>query len=107
MKRYKKEKLKTWKWNVKRNIKKKLTKAIFKNILKENFGLSDKEIQNNVIFIGDSPNDSSMFGFFKNSIGVANVVDLIDNIDNPPKYITSNFSGDGFIEFADFVINNK
>jgi len=83
----------------------KLTTSL--NILKENFGLSDKEIQNNVIFIGDSPNDSSMFGFFKNSIGVANVVDLIDNIDNPPKYITSNFSGDGFIEFADFVINNK
>ncbi len=77
------------------------------NMLKENFGLSDKEIQNKVVFIGDSPNDSTMFGFFENSVGVANVVDLMDSIEILPKYLTSNFSGDGFVELANFIIDNK
>ena len=77
------------------------------NMLKENFGLSDKEIQNKVVFIGDSPNDSTMFGFFENSVGVANLVDLVDSIEILPKYLTSNFSGDGFVELANFIIDNK
>ena len=76
-------------------------------ILKESFGLNDAEIQNTAIFIGDSPNDSTMFGFFKNSVGVANVIDLINCIENPPKYIATEFSGDGFIELADLIINKK
>ena len=76
-------------------------------ILKESFGLNDAEIQNNVIFIGDSPNDSLMFGFFNNSVGVANVKELMNNIENSPKYITSNFSGDGFVELADLIIDKK
>ena len=74
-------------------------------ILKDNFGLNDDEIQNNSIFIGDSPNDSTMFGFFKNSVGVANVVDQINSIESPPKYITTNFSGDGFVELVDFILD--
>ena len=77
------------------------------NMLKENFGLSDKEIQNKVVFIGDSPNDSTMFGFFENSVGVANVVDLVDSIEILPKYLTSNFSGDGLVELANFIIDRK
>jgi len=76
-------------------------------ILKESFGLNDTEIQNNAVFIGDSPNDSTMFGFFKNSVGVANVIDLINCIENPPKYIATEFSGDGFIELTDLIINKK
>ena len=76
-------------------------------ILKESFGLNDTEIQNNAVFIGDSPNDSTMFGFFKNSVGVANVIDLINCIENPPKYIATEFSGDGFIELAYLIINKK
>ena len=76
-------------------------------ILKESFGLNDAEIQNATIFIGDSPNDSTMFGFFKNSVGVANVIDLINSIENPPKYITRNYSGNGFVELADLIINKN
>ena len=83
----------------------KLTTSV--QILKENFGLNDSEIQNRVVFIGDSPNDSTMFGFFNNSVGVANVSDMIDSIENPPKYITKNYSGKGFVELTDFLINKK
>ena len=48
-----------------------------------------------------------MFGFFKNSVGVANVVELMNNIENPPKYITQNYSGNGFVELADLIINKN
>jgi len=48
-----------------------------------------------------------MFGFFKNSVGVANVIDLINSIENPPKYITKNYSGNGFVELADLIINKN
>ncbi len=80
----------------------KLTTSLM--ILKEHFGLVDEEIQSKVAFIGDSPNDSMMFGFFNNSVGVANVVNLINNIKSPPKYITSKFSGEGFVEFSNYLL---
>jgi hypothetical protein len=31
----------------------------------------------------------------------------MNNIENSPKYITSNFSGDGFVELADLIIDKK
>jgi len=83
----------------------KLTTSL--KILKENFGLNDKEIQSNVVFVGDSPNDSMMFGFFNNSVGVANVVDMMHKIVSPPKYITSKYSGEGFVELADLLLKDK
>ena len=43
------------------------------HILKEHCGLSKKDIQEKVAFIGDSPNDASMFAHFSKSIGVANI----------------------------------
>jgi hypothetical protein len=32
---------------------------------------------------------------------------MIDSIENPPKYITKNYSGEGFVELTDFLINKK
>ena len=49
----------------------------------------DSDLQKKVLFIGDSPNDSMMFGYFDQSVGVANVMDFMDEIDELPKYITS------------------
>ncbi len=75
-------------------------------ILEQKFGINLFEIQREVIFIGDSPNDSLMFGYFDKSVGVANVVDFIDELDQPPKYTCLEHSGDGFVELADLLLNN-
>ena len=72
--------------------------------LKQTFGVNELDFQKNVLFIGDSPNDSKMFGYFKKSVGVANVIDFIDEIDEAPKYITFNHSGEGFVELADCLL---
>ena len=72
--------------------------------LEQVFGVSNSNIQNEVLFIGDSPNDSMMFDYFNKSVGVANVMDFINELDKPPKYITSKQSGDGFVELADSLL---
>ena len=46
-----------------------------------------------------------MFGYFDQSVGVANVRDFIDEIDELPKYITSHHSGEGFVELANYLLN--
>ena len=72
--------------------------------LEQVFGVSNSNVQNEVLFIGDSPNDSMMFDYFNKSVGVANVMDFIKELDKPPKYITLNHSGEGFVELADSLL---
>jgi HAD superfamily hydrolase (TIGR01484 family) len=67
------------------------------------YGL-DKE---NVIYIGDSPNDSPMFGCFPLSVGVSSVSNYKDIIDNHPKYVCSRDGDHGFVELADFILSTK
>ncbi|HSI00218.1 MAG TPA: HAD-IIB family hydrolase [Reyranella sp.] len=56
------------------------------------------------IFSGDSPNDSPMFGFFPNGVGVANVRDFADAMPHPPRWVTRARSGAGFVELAEALI---
>ena len=55
-------------------------------------------------FVGDSPNDAPLFGFFPHSIGVANVRDFGGRIGTPPAYVTEASSGAGFAEVVDAVL---
>lgn len=58
-------------------------------------------------FIGDSPNDAPMFGYFENSVGVANVVALADQCQALPNWVTSRPSGAGFCEFGAAVLAGR
>ena len=53
-----------------------------------------------IAFVGDSPNDMPMFGFFHNSIGVANVTKFRAIMPQMPRYVTQAEGGAGFAEFA-------
>ena len=57
-----------------------------------------------VVFTGDAPNDSPMFAFFENSIGVANVADFRDRLAAEPTYVTRARGGAGFAEVADALL---
>lgn len=59
-----------------------------------------EEILDTSIFIGDSLNDESMFGFFKYSVGVANVANYASKLAHLPQWITQLERGSGFAEFA-------
>ena len=60
-----------------------------------------------VVFVGDSPNDSPMFGFFPFSCGVANVKDFSNNELTPPAYVTCSRGGAGFVEVAELLLNSQ
>ena len=58
-------------------------------------------------YVGDSPNDEPAFRFFANSVGVANVHDLIDRIRHPPTFVTPSRGGEGFAELAERLIRAR
>ena len=55
-------------------------------------------------FIGDSANDSEMFAAVHNSVGVANLLGQIERCHALPAWITKNSSGEGFCEFARYLL---
>lgn len=59
------------------------------------------------VFVGDSPNDAPMFGFFPNSCGVANVRDFAGRIEAEPAFVASRRGGAGFVEIADMLLAHR
>ncbi|WP_031485002.1 HAD family hydrolase [Maridesulfovibrio frigidus] len=78
------------------------THLMFKEIFDEDL----KSIIDEVVYIGDSPNDESMFTYFPNSIGVANILDF-KNFTKHPTYMTDNRGGKGFAEFSKLLISSN
>jgi HAD superfamily hydrolase (TIGR01484 family) len=56
------------------------------------------------VFVGDSPNDAPMFGFFPNSVGVANVLDFADRLEAKPAWVTRARAGEGFVELSEALL---
>ncbi len=59
------------------------------------------------MFIGDSPNDDSMFSNFSHTVGVANIQPFIDELNAPPGYMTHHPGGYGFAEMAASLIEGR
>jgi len=75
-----------------------------RRFLADCFGFDIDRERNRVVFAGDSPNDSPMFGFFPNSVGVANVLDFRNDLLAAPAYVAKGRGADGFAELADLLI---
>ena len=80
----------------------KLTMA--RTLLAEEFGIDLDAARERFVFVGDSPNDAPMFGYFPHSIGVANVRAFGGRIATPPSYVTRSESGAGFAEVAEVLL---
>ena len=61
----------------------------------------------NVLYVGDSPNDSPMFNCFESTVGVQSVMNYEGLIGTYPKYITKKDEGNGFVELMDFLISTR
>ncbi len=59
-----------------------------------------------VVTVGDSPNDESLFNkdYFPVSVGVANVLEYSQQLKYQPAYVTSAYEGEGFCELADLLL---
>jgi hydroxymethylpyrimidine pyrophosphatase-like HAD family hydrolase len=69
-------------------------------LLDECFSIGLEAEKDRLTFIGDSPNDAPMFGFFPHSVGVANVRQYENLLASKPAYVTEAAGGAGFAEFA-------
>jgi len=76
-------------------------------LLKDSFNIVEDQIQKSVVFIGDSPNDATMFEYFDLSIGVANINAFADTLNEKPTYITNGYAGEGFTEVAKHLLANR
>lgn len=75
--------------------------------LQQELNMAEHEWIDHVAFIGDSPNDATMFDYFPLSVGVANVTEFSTVDFTLPQYITKGYGGQGFAEFANIIMNNR
>lgn len=77
-----------------------------RRMLAEEFGiaLETEADRQRWVFVGDSPNDAPMFGFFPNSVGVANVREFADQLEAGPAWVTRERAGAGFVELGEALL---
>jgi HAD superfamily hydrolase (TIGR01484 family) len=78
-----------------------------KRLGSEVLGLDPDGHPEKFVFVGDSPNDVTMFGFFPNSVGVANVLKFRGRLEAEPTYVTTEEGGDGFLEVANTLLEER
>ena len=74
--------------------------SMTKTLFAREFAIDLQNDNENVLFIGDSPNDEPMFEFFKYSVGVANIQHQLHRLTHRPKFVTPSEGGAGFVEMA-------
>ena len=77
-----------------------MSRFLFEEVFHENL----EDIKEDVIYIGDSPNDAPMFAYFPNSVGVANVLQFEGRMPCNPAWITRSEGGYGFAEMVDKLL---
>jgi hypothetical protein len=81
--------------------------SMSRRLLGEAFGLDAATIRAETVYVGDSPNDAPMFGYFPNAVGVANVRDFAGRMPADPAYVTKKRGGQGFAELADCLLDAR
>jgi HAD superfamily hydrolase (TIGR01484 family) len=77
-----------------------------KLLAQERFGVELDAERNAFVFVGDSPNDAPMFGYFPRSVGVANIARFAGHLEAAPAYVTRNAGGAGFAELVDRLLQD-
>jgi HAD superfamily hydrolase (TIGR01484 family) len=75
-----------------------------KTLLRECHGVDLDGARERYVFVGDSPNDAPMFGYFPHAVGVANIREFTGRLAHEPAFVTEGASGAGFCELADFLL---
>ncbi|MCX8996668.1 HAD-IIB family hydrolase [Rhizobiaceae bacterium BDR2-2] len=81
--------------------------AMARRVLLDHYGLDINAGRSAVLYTGDSLNDASMFSFFRHTIGVSTVTEYLDQLPQPPRWITRGPGGTGFVEAANAVIVSR
>jgi HAD superfamily hydrolase (TIGR01484 family) len=76
-------------------------------LMRDVFEVDLDAARDDFIFVGDSPNDAPMFGYFPLSVGVANVLIQADRCDALPTFVTTKPYGAGFSELAAHLLGSR
>ncbi|TCW60911.1 HAD-IIB family hydrolase [Treponema sp. J25] len=79
--------------------------SMARDFLRERFGWDPAEGKEEVIFVGDSPNDEPMFAAFPLSCAVANIRNYTHLIKHGPAFVANRDGGDGFAEIAEQLLS--
>jgi HAD superfamily hydrolase (TIGR01484 family) len=78
-----------------------------RRLMREAFAVDLDAERERYVFVGDSPNDAPMFGFFPHAVGVANVQNFAGRLAASPAFVTQAAAGAGFRELADFLLAGR
>ncbi|WP_428034640.1 HAD-IIB family hydrolase [Amphritea sp.] len=78
--------------------------AMARRLLQNKYQLSEAEMIDQVAYVGDSPNDEVMFGFFRHTFGVANIRPYLVHMTDHPNTILRQPGGLGFAELAQLLL---
>ncbi len=78
--------------------------AMSRRFFADVFAVNIAENRHKVLYVGDSPNDAPMFGYFPHSVGVAGVLNFSEQLEHRPAWVTEKEGGDGFAELTDFLL---
>jgi HAD superfamily hydrolase (TIGR01484 family) len=81
--------------------------SMVRTVLDEAFSINLELERERFVFVGDSPNDATMFDYFPLAVGVANIARFLDRIATPPAYVTTAEAGAGFAEVAQALIDAR
>ena len=81
--------------------------AMSRRLLRERFDLDDATALEQVLFVGDSPNDAPMFAHFEHSVGVANLRDFAGRLPAEPAWVTEGRGGAGFVELVAALLEGR
>ena len=78
--------------------------SMTKTLMREAFNVDLDVAREAYVFVGDSPNDAPMFGYFPHAVGVANIRDFGERVEHLPAYISRDRCGAGFAEVAAYIL---
>ncbi len=79
----------------------------FNIFLKDFTGKTLEQMDDKIIYFGDSLNDEPMFAKLKNTTAVANIKNFLNRLKNFPAYITEKESARGFHEAAEIILAKR
>lgn len=74
---------------------------------RERLGLDLSQAQEEIAFVGDSPNDEPMFEYFKHSFAVANIKVFANQLKHQPTYVSIATEGLGFSEISKEIVSDR
>lgn len=78
-----------------------------RRLLSSGWSIRPRKRDSRFIFVGDSLNDAPMFGGFELTVGVANVLEVLESLEHRPAFVTRAREGRGFEEVVDAILRQQ